>query len=61
MVICPYCDEHLPPEEYDEYVPDRVIEGFAVPYENLPDRKDEIHVWRLDGNLFMHFTKGENQ
>jgi len=54
-MICPYCDQHLRTEEYDEYVPDRVKDSFAIPYENLPEDKDEIHVWRENGNLFMHF------
>lgn len=57
MVRCRYCREHIDVKEYDEYTPDDLEEGFAIPYDNMPDRKNEIHIWKDDGNLFMHFVK----
>jgi hypothetical protein len=55
-IIYPYCDQHLPIKQVDEYTPDMIDDSFAIPYSNMPDEKDEIHVWREDGNLFMHFA-----
>ena len=63
--ICPYCDKHIATTDYDEYLLDRQKEGFSIPYENMPDDKDEVHVWRGSGkysdNLFMHFSKEADQ
>lgn len=59
--VCPYCDKHIEVEDYDEYSSDQVKEGLAIPFDNLPQNKDEVHVWRgRNQNLFMHFTEGAN-
>jgi len=56
-VLCPYCDQYIRIENVDEYTPDMLADSFAIPYENMPDKRDEIHVWEEDGNVFMHFAK----
>jgi len=63
MIVCDKCGKHLDAKEVDEYTPEYFEEGFAIPYDNLPEDKDEIHIWRTrQRNLMMHFVNsGDKQ
>lgn len=61
MIVCDKCGQHLDATEVDEYTPDYFDGGLAIRYEHLPIGKDEIHLWKENGNLLMHFVEDDSQ